>query len=479
MTTRSRRAVRLASSGALATLTLAGLAAAGVRATLTQANTPTPSDLSGHLPANRPTPGGPFVVAVALGTSGTIASDALAPYEVFATSPTFSVYTVAATADAIPTRSGPFIVPTYTFADTATGRAPDPDVVVVPAVDSPDGSQEAALRAWITAQADRGARILGVCAGSAVLAATGLLDGRTATSHWSWLGKLRKQHPHVQWLEGRRFVQDGPVTTTAGITSGIPGALQIVADLAGPDEATRVGRVVRYPNWSVNGDTSIPTQAFSLADLPVGLNAVFPWGRPTIGVALTDGIGEIDVASTFEIYATSFAARAVPIATNAAVTTEHGLVLLANRPQDAPSLTRIAVPGSGGESSLDPQLREWSKRHDVPVDAVQAAETRPAFDAALEYLSTQTGRRTAVSAAKMIDYPVGQLRLADHRGSRIPLLLTLGLGLAACAAAVPVTARRQRASRRRLVRSAAPGGSNSSTAEDRSPAPSPTPLARA
>ena len=90
MTTRSRRALRLASSGALAVLTLAGLAAAGVRVTLSQANTPAPSDLFGHLPPNRPTPGGPLVVAVALGTSGTIASDALAPYEVFSTSPKFS-----------------------------------------------------------------------------------------------------------------------------------------------------------------------------------------------------------------------------------------------------------------------------------------------------------------------------------------------------------------------------------------------------
>jgi putative intracellular protease/amidase len=457
MHTHSRRALRLASSSTLAVMTLAALAAAGLRVTLAQAHTPTPSPLSGPLPANRPTSDGPLVVAVALGSSGTIGSDAIAPYEVFATSPKFSVYTIAATADAIPTRSGPFIVPTYTFADTTTGRVLDPDVVVVPAVDSPDGPQEAALRAWITAQADRGARILGVCAGSAVLAATGLLDGRTATSHWSWLGKLRKQHPHVQWVEGRRFVQDGAVTTTAGITSGIPGALQVMADLAGADEAARVGRAVGYPNWSVHGDTSIPTQSFTLADLPVGLNALVPWGRPTIGVALTDGIGEIDVASIFEIYATSFAARAVPIGTNAAVTTKHGMVLLANTPQDAPSLTRMAVPGSGGVSSLDPHLREWSERHNLPVDAVQHADERPAFDAALEYLSTQTGRMTAVSAAKMIDYPVAQLRLTGHLGPRIPLLLALGLSLAACASGGPVAARRLRESRRHIAERPAPG----------------------
>jgi putative intracellular protease/amidase len=351
------------------------------------------------------------------------------------------VYTVAAVADAVPTRGGPFIVPTYTFADTETGRAPRPDVVVVPAVADPDGPQEAALRAWIIDQAHRGARILGVCDGSRVLAATALLDGRTATAHWSRLGALRKQHPQVHWVEGRRFVQDGPVTTTAGITSGIPGALHVLADLAGPDEASRVAQVVRYPDWSVHGDTTIPTQSLTIADLPVGLNALIPWGRPTVGIALTDGVGEIDVASAFEVYSASYAARAVPIATSAAVTSKHGMVLLATTPQDTPSLTRMTVPGPGGVSSLDPHLREWSERHDVPVDAIHGADSRAAFDAALEYLSTQTGRRTAVSAAKMIDYPIGHLRLADHSASRIPLLLALGLGLAACAAATPVARR--------------------------------------
>jgi hypothetical protein len=56
-----------------------------------------------------------------------------------------------------------------------------------------------------------------------------------------------------------------------------------------------------------------------------------------------DGIGEIDVASMFEVYSVSYAARAVPIATSGAVSTEHGMVLLANTPEDAPSLRRVAA----------------------------------------------------------------------------------------------------------------------------------------
>jgi putative intracellular protease/amidase len=442
-----RRALRLVSSGALALLALVGLAVAGISVTIAQANTPTPRHITRHLPTNRPASGGPLIVAVALGSSGTVGSDALAPYEVFASSPKFSVYTVAATTDAVPTQSGPYIVPTYSFADTVTGRAPRPDVVVVPAVARPDGPQEHALRGWITDQAGRGARILGVCAGARVLAATGLLNGRTATSHWSRLGPLRKQHPQVHWVEGRRFVQDGPVTTTAGVTSGIPGALQIMADLAGNAEATRVGQVVRYPDWSLGGDTRIPAQSFAATDVPVGINALIPWWRPTTGIALTDGIGEIDVASTFEVYSVSYAARAVPVATDGAVTTKHGVVLLADTPGDAPSLTRLAVPGAGGLASADPRLRAWSERHNVPVEAVQPTEGRPAFDAALEYLSTQTGRTTAVSAAKMIDYPAAQLRLSSQSGPRIPLLLCLSLGLVIGVASSPAAVRRLRSGR--------------------------------
>jgi putative intracellular protease/amidase len=168
---------------------------------------------------------GPIVVAVALGSSGTVGSDVLAPYEVFASSPEFSVYTIAAGPGPAPIDGGPAIVPTYTFNDVRSGRARQPDVVVVPAVGAPEGPEETAMREWILEESGRGAQITGVCNGSNVLAATGILDGHKATGHWSRLSSLKKSRPQVQWTEGPRYVQDGLITTTAGVTSGIPGAL--------------------------------------------------------------------------------------------------------------------------------------------------------------------------------------------------------------------------------------------------------------
>jgi transcriptional regulator GlxA family with amidase domain len=75
------------------------------------------------------------------------------------------------------------VVPDYSLGEVDAGTAPEPDVIVVPAVAAPTGKKEAPLRQWIFAQADRGAHILGVCNGARVLAATGLRDGRRAAAH--------------------------------------------------------------------------------------------------------------------------------------------------------------------------------------------------------------------------------------------------------------------------------------------------------
>jgi hypothetical protein len=298
------------------------------------------------------------------------------------------------------------------------------------------------MRAWIVEQSGRGARILGVCNGSNVLAETGLLNGHAATSHWSRLAALKQSHPEVQWTGGQRFVQDGMITTTAGVTSGIPGALKVMEDLAGADEAGRVGRLVNYPDWSVGATAQIPVQSFAGGDIPIGLNALIPWLRPTIGVGLFNGVGEIDVASAFEVYNMSFAARAVAVAATDTVTTKHGLIILTVPERLAPPVDRVIAPGSAGDQDIDPQLRDWAASRNVPVDALHGADGMRGFDGALEDLARHADRATALSAAKMIDYPTAHLNLpAGGASVRVPVLLALGLLLAILMSFLPAIIR--------------------------------------
>ena len=85
-----------------------------------------------------------------------------------------------------------------------------------------------------------------------MLAKAGLLDGRPATSHWLGLIGLRRNYPAVRWTDGVRYVDDGDVITTAGVLSGIDGALRVVERMVGPAAAGRAARAVHWPDWRLD-----------------------------------------------------------------------------------------------------------------------------------------------------------------------------------------------------------------------------------
>jgi transcriptional regulator GlxA family with amidase domain len=424
-TTRRRRTAlsRLVHAGAgvtLGAIVVAAALTAGTQTTTRELFTAPPAEPAAgwpevHAPADR----GDVVVAVVLGQTGTVASDVLAPYEVFASSGAFTVYTVAENSSSVPLTGGTSLLPTFTFDDVDAGRAARPDVVVVPAVEEPAGATERDLRAWIVARAAEGARMLGVCSGSEVLAATGLLDGHQATSHWSGLASLRARHPDVDWVSGKRWVHDRGITTTAGISSGIPGALEVVRDLAGAAEATRLGRALAYSGWELGGSTQIPEQHFTVSDvLTVGLNAALPWLRPTVAIGLTEGVGEIDTAAVLEAYSTSGAARTLAVAATPAITTRHGLMLTAVPTRSAPAgIARVVVPGPP-RMDAEEALRAWSTDHDIRIESVSNTTGTPGFEAALEHIARHSGSVTARSVAKMIDYPTDRLALDGREDPR-------------------------------------------------------------
>jgi putative intracellular protease/amidase len=393
----------------------------------------------------------PLVVAFVAGTSGTVASDLLAPYDIFASSPAFHPYVVAAHAEPVPLEGGPALMPTHTFAQVDADPALTPDLVVVPALSKPTGLTEAALRAWVTKKHDDGARVFGVCAGALVLAETGMLDGLDATSHWSRISALRKSRKAVHWVTGRRWVEDGSVTTTAAVSSGVPAALHLVAELVGPGEAQRIADLHPELGWSPRNTPVIAEDHWAVRDVRVGLNFVEPWFRPSVGIALRDGVGELDATSAFEVYTQSAAARTVALSTEDQVRTRHGLVLLTTSSHDAPSLARIVVPGAAG---VDPRLQHWAdSRHlDVePLSAEWAHGNGPrlggGFTAALHNLADHTGAVTASSTAKMIGYPTTDVDLQGGRTSVRTVLLavaTLTIAVLLGLAPASITRRRRR-----------------------------------
>jgi putative intracellular protease/amidase len=292
---------------------------------------------------------------------------------------------------------------------------------------------------WLRAQADRGAQLLSICSGAGVLASAGLLDGRPATSHWMRLGGLESRYPDVEWVRGQRFVDDGDVVTTAGVLSGVDGTLHVVERLMGPAVARDAAAAI---GWRHYGAAPPVTTEIPVPDAATILNAGYRFDPPTIGVELTDGVGEIELASVFDPHAMSLAARTLAVtADGGPVRSRHGLTFLprADLASAAPQLDRLLVPGVAAAAG----------RNEAPAVGGLVAEyvhDRPgfAFDATVADLARGTDVATARWAAKVLELPTDGLPL---EGPAWPWGPTLVLVLLTLPGAVLTVALRRRNAR--------------------------------
>ncbi|HWB66239.1 MAG TPA: DJ-1/PfpI family protein [Mycobacteriales bacterium] len=99
---------------------------------------------------------------------------------------------------------------------------------------------------WVREQRAVVPLLTSVCTGSLVYAAAGLLAGRPATTHWASLELLRETDPTIEVRPDDRYVDDGDVITSAGVSAGIDMALHLVRRLAGADRAREVRRGIQY-----------------------------------------------------------------------------------------------------------------------------------------------------------------------------------------------------------------------------------------
>jgi len=99
---------------------------------------------------------------------------------------------------------------------------------------------------WVRTQRQQVPLMTSVCTGSLVYAAAGLLAGRPATTYWSAFDELAAADPSVVPRPGDRYVDDGDVITSAGVSAGIDMALHLVVRLAGADRARQVRRGIQY-----------------------------------------------------------------------------------------------------------------------------------------------------------------------------------------------------------------------------------------
>ncbi|OAS20198.1 transcriptional regulator [Methylobacterium platani] len=121
------------------------------------------------------------------------------------------------------------------------------DLVVVPGWRAIDAAVPPDLVRALTQAHARGARLMSLCSGLAVLAATGLLDGRKATTHWRYAQDIAARHPAIALDPGVLYVDEGRILTAAGSATGIDLCLHVMRGDFGPDLANAVARRLVVP----------------------------------------------------------------------------------------------------------------------------------------------------------------------------------------------------------------------------------------
>lgn len=176
------------------------------------------------------------------------------PYEVFSVAnrlsdtELFKLQTISYTGEALRANGGLQLTPDFAMHD-----APHLDVLIVP---GGDGSREVmqseeALN-WVVHRAERAEKVMSVCSGALILAKGGLLDELESTTHHRRFRLLEQLAPRTAVLREARYVDTGRIMTTAGISSGIDGALEMLYQLHGRQLSDAVARFMEH-NWNRRG----------------------------------------------------------------------------------------------------------------------------------------------------------------------------------------------------------------------------------
>ncbi len=156
----------------------------------------------------------------------------------------FNVYTVAATADEVVSQTFLKVIPNYTL-----DNCPPPDIIVLPGGATGIPLRNPKVIDWIKKANNDSEITLSVCTGAFLLAKAGLLEGLKATTHWGSIQALRKSYPNTVVLEETKYVDNGKIITSGGVSSGTEGSLHVVNRLAGAAAAKRVAKYMEYGNW--------------------------------------------------------------------------------------------------------------------------------------------------------------------------------------------------------------------------------------
>jgi transcriptional regulator GlxA family with amidase domain len=342
------------------------------------------------------------IAVVLSSTYGAEITDFLPTFEILARSSAFNTYALAPERKVIPLVNSNMkptsldFVPHYSFAeyDRIVGRAPD--LIAVPWFPNYTPERDAAVLEWIRQHAGPNTTLMTICAGTEIMADTGLLEGHTVTTNTGWLDKLQARFPTVTWVRGMRYVDDGAVITSSNLAAGIDATLHVVDRVAGRAIALNVARELGYEHTRYLDDPRFepPSMRFIAG---IAVNAAVHWREQEMGVMLYDGVSELALASLLDVYGATFTTNTEVMAREVTpIRSRNGLVFIPRIDfATAPPVDRAVLPGGDDTQAREDAIRAWTSLNaGKTVEAIHenVGASGTAYDTTLQDLArTQNG----------------------------------------------------------------------------------------
>jgi transcriptional regulator GlxA family with amidase domain len=182
--------------------------------------------------------------------------DFAGPFEVFSTASrvkqrpapntrkSFRVFTISETGESVHTRGDLEVKPKYNFKNH-----PNINLLIIPGgIVSNELNKEDVIE-WIINISKKTKIVASVCTGAFLLAKAGLLKGKSVTTHWEDIKEIKSMFPDLNVVENKKWVDEGKIVTSAGISAGIDMSLHLVGRLQGDDIALKTAKKMEF-DWT-------------------------------------------------------------------------------------------------------------------------------------------------------------------------------------------------------------------------------------
>lgn len=318
------------------------------------------------------------LIAVLGENSGTELIDFVVPYGILSQSGVANVLSVAASPGLIQMRPVLKVNPQSTMEKFDIKFPEGADYVIVPAF-TDKKIKDPAILSWIKSQSLKGSTIVSICDGALVVANAGVFKGHYATGHWSTQKLREKEFLDTKWIKNIRYVGDGKVISSAGVTAAVPVSLALVEAIAGTAKASALAKDLGILGWGSKHNSE---------QFKMGLNTYLTYAKNTwfkshqlIGIPVATGIDEIALALSADAFSRTQRSKVfIQAQSLASLQTKNGLTILPDH-----------IQGSGVPM-------------DLTLDPFEGTPSALALDKVLGEIENMYGHSTAKFVAAQIEY---------------------------------------------------------------------------